>query len=225
MKKESKKGSKIKHLDEELALVDGVLREAVVRKWQRIPSDVMDNLQAQMQLCREDRRETSRTALYNLLNARRDFLKKADQSAASTAAGSPPPKDAKDAAPDVDKILNELAPILTFMGKPAEYLEPVRQLLVENGQLAAALATAAKRNELLKKEVSSGETARLKNDLKALRDFLIPAKIILRATCHLRQQAIALTSLIGEFKQKDGVDMIAFVQALDECEALQPKKK
>ena len=124
--------------------------------------------------------------------------------------------------PAARKVLEELKPVMGFMGKSPAYLQPLEDLLVENERSTKLLKAAEEEN--IRSKSSSGKIAQLEKDVEKLKKFLVPAKKILWLTCDLRRDAIVLTQYAEELKKKDGTDFYAFLQELDECELLKEKK-
>jgi len=130
------------------------------------------------------------------------------------------------------KVLEELVPIVKFMGKPSEYLRPLELLLAEHRSLCERLRLAEEKTVAVKMASKAAKTAvasaktsakkikQLEKDLKILRSFLLPAKKVLRLTCALRQQAMGLTLAVEDLKKKDGVNLHAFLQEMEESELL-----
>lgn len=123
------------------------------------------------------------------------------------------------------KVLDELAPIIKFMGKPPEYLKPLESLLIDYRVLANRLLAAEEKHSSVRAAVASAKSSakkmkEMEKELKILRNFLNPAKILLKETASLRMQAAALTERSEAIKRKNGTDLISFLRALDESELL-----
>lgn|GEM_PF-3138670 len=130
------------------------------------------------------------------------------------------------------KVLEELTPIIKFMGKPPEYLRPLELLLSEHQLFAEHLRVAEEKNAAIRASsktaraaVSSAKSAnkkmkQMEKELKTLRNFLIPAKILLRETCSLRLQAAVLTQRTEDLKKKNGTNLFEFLKELEERNSL-----
>lgn len=131
------------------------------------------------------------------------------------------------------KILDELTPIIKFMGKLPEYLKPLELLLAEHQALAGRLLVAegkiaatkeGKKTAKASVAVAKATAKKIKEmgkELKTLRNFLTPAKILLRETCDLRMQAAALTKHVEEMKKRNGTNLFEFLKELEDCKSLQ----
>ncbi len=87
-------------------------------------------------------------------------------------------------------------------------------------KLAEALKRAEEEIMFLKAKSASENVVQLRKDIKKLQEFLVPAKKLLRLTCNLRQEAMAVTKLAEDLNKKDGVNLFAFLQSLEESELL-----
>ena len=96
------------------------------------------------------------------------------------------------------RILNDIRTIADVMGKPADYLKPLE--------------------ELLAKEANRKDIVALEKKIKCLEDKLAilakrfrACKKALRITCRIRQEAVSLTKATAEIKEQDGVDIPALI--------------
>jgi len=158
------------------------------------------------------------------MEAKADGEKGPDRSAKKSAAEKKPSEKIKILGLGLSarKLLDELSPIMGFMGKPANYLAPFEVLLSQNAELAGRLKAAEEKNAVSQPAVA--KIKELEGEVKKLAAFLTPAKILLRETCDLRMQAASLTRRTEELKKKNGTDLFEFLQSLEDCGSLIGKK-
>lgn len=113
------------------------------------------------------------------------------------------------------KIWLEIKPTilsaLALAEKPVNYLAPLEDALAGEQGLAEAIRRSKGADQL-----------RLENE--KLKKFLVPARILLRETAGLRAQAAVLTERVKTIREKNGTDLTAFLDELDESGVLEDKK-
>jgi len=102
------------------------------------------------------------------------------------------------------KIMSNIRGVTKAMGKPPEYLQPLEDVLASWQEEHLRLKELEKKNKLLQ-------------------GFLMIAKKILKMTCVLRQQAVGITKMMEDLRKKDGTNLNAFLQDLEESELLREK--
>lgn len=96
------------------------------------------------------------------------------------------------------KVLEDMRTIAHVMGKPADYLAPL--------------------DEMLAKEINQKDVSALEKKITCLEKKLVvmakqfgACKKALRITCRIRQEAITLTKVMEEIKNQDGIDIPALI--------------
>ncbi len=197
------KGGKItRYIPAELVILDGFLG---TKEGARVLEEELDDLALRLAEAREDKFIRTANAVQIALIRRRailNFLKPAPEKPVTIVAAV--------SALAAIKVLEDIRTIAHVMGKPADYLAPLEELVSRevNQKDVSALEKKIKCLEE-KLAAQDREIIVLKKQRRVLKEVLL-------LTCRLRQEAATLNKMVENIKRDEGIDVYALVQEKEE---------